>query len=166
MGISYEVLSARHNDCYTLIKSDIEEKLRQLQDDQPFYFKMYGDSAYFDSDVMSTANGIGMSSCRQTIEWDYKDVKMMWKYCDYSTALQLRKQDIGEIFFLCLLLRNAHVCLNACQAAEYFDLHPPSLELWTSQGMNAKPLPPDSPWNPYYVPDLSDADNSDEEVLV
>jgi hypothetical protein len=46
-------------------------------------FKIFGDSAYSDSDYIVTGGGRGMSSVRETIEWDYKDLKTYWKYLDY-----------------------------------------------------------------------------------
>ena len=46
--------SCRRNDNFTLTKSDIEEKLRILQADQPLHFKDIGDSAYTNTDVIVT----------------------------------------------------------------------------------------------------------------
>ena len=47
---------------------------------------------------MITGHGKGMSSVRETIEWDYKDLKGLWKCTDYKNGLKMRKQPIAKIF--------------------------------------------------------------------
>jgi hypothetical protein len=59
-------------------------------------------------------------------------------------VLKLRQQPIAKIVFVCMLLRNAYVCLNGCQSTEYFCMLPPTLEHWLSQGPKAKVLPNNS----------------------
>ena len=49
-------------------------------------YAIFGDSAYMDDDYLLTGGGRGMSSVREPIEWDYKDVKSQWKYLDYKHA--------------------------------------------------------------------------------
>lgn len=77
--------------------------------------------------------------------------------------MKLRKQPVGKIIFVRMLLRNAHITLNACQAAEYFLSMPPSLVEWTSQGPRAKQLPSNNIWSDNYNQNdgLSDEDTSD-----
>jgi len=97
-------VSVRHNDLYTLVNSEIEEKLENLQINMPFQYKMYGDSAYYDSRCLVTGGGRGMSSVRECIEWDYQDLKTQWKYMNYKHVLKLRNQLVGKIVFVCMLL--------------------------------------------------------------
>jgi hypothetical protein len=109
-------LSARSNDLTALAKSCIEDLLRALFGDD-LYFLLFGDSAFIPSDVMATNEtypGRGMSSVREPIEWSYKDIKTLWKYCDYKHALKLRKQPVAKIVFVCMLLRNVLVALHGC----------------------------------------------------
>ena len=87
----------------------------------------------------------------------------MWKYCDYKHVLQLRKQPIGKIIFVCMLLRNAHATMNANQSAEYFVMMPPTLEEWLSQGPRAHPIPDNSIFSPNYVRDDILDDDSDSD---
>lgn len=85
-GMDFEVWgpsSARHNDTFTLNRSRILEKLAALQADRPLKYKIHGDSAYVDEELLVTGGGRGMS-VRESIEWSYKDVKTLWKYCDYK----------------------------------------------------------------------------------
>ena len=119
--------SVRHNDNYSLDCSNIEEQLEELQQGEPLQFVALGDSAYSNSDyIVSIEGGRGMSSVRECIEWDYKDMKMQWKYCDYKHCLKLRKQPVGKIFFVCLFLRNAHNTMNGSQTSAYFNMPPPT----------------------------------------
>ena len=145
-GMDFEVwgpASVRRNDNFTLHRSNIEDKLHGLQMDNELKFRIHGDSAYTVTDYIVSGGGKGMAAVRETIEWSYKDLKTIWKYCDYKHALKIRNQPLGKIFFVCMLLRNAHVILNGNQTSDYFVCHPPSLEHWLSQGRNARPLPPD-----------------------
>ena len=170
----YGPLSVRRNDLTALDKSNIERNLREIFDDDEIVYIMFGDSAFIVSEMMATNEsypGRGMSSVREIIEWSYKDVKQQWKYCDYKHILQLRKQPVAKIFFLCLLFRNAYVTLHGSQAAEYFTMLPPSLEQWTSQGVNSHPIPQNSIFNEHYededdinYDDSSDTDISDDEI--
>ena len=45
----------------------------------PIQYKNFGDSAYYDSDVIGTGGGQGMSSVRETVEWTYANLKVHWK---------------------------------------------------------------------------------------
>ena len=133
--------SVRRNDNFTLHRSQILEQLEELQRDQELKFKVFGDSAYQVDDYIVSGGGKGMAAVRETIEWTYKDMKTTWKYCDYRHCLKLRKQPLGKIFLVCILLRNAHVTMNGNQAAEYFVCEPPTFEDWINQGPRAHPLP-------------------------
>ena len=162
----YGPLSVRRNDLTALDKSDIERILREMFNADEIIYIIFGDSAFMVSDMMATNEsypGRGMSSVREIIEWSYKDVKQQWKYCDYKHILQLRKQPVAKIFFICLLLRNAYVTLHGSQAAEYFVMLPPSLENWTSQGRMAHPIPQNSIFNDEYnEEDVDDIDYDDD----
>jgi hypothetical protein len=136
-GLEYEVygpVSVRHNDNYTLANSQIEAKLEQAQLQKELKYKIFGDSAYSVSEWIKSGGGRGMSSVRESIEWKYKDIKTTWKYCDYRHALKLMNQPVAKVFFVCMLLTNAYVCLNGNQTSEHFLLEPPTLDDWLSQG--------------------------------
>jgi hypothetical protein len=144
-GMNYEIwgsASVRHNDNFTLAQSNI---LNSMADDQLAWekkFKLLGDSAYSRSLFLEiVGDGRGWSSLREAIEWDYKDLKQQWKYMDYRHALKLKNQPVSKIVFICMLLRNAHVTMNGCQASIYFTCDPPSFEDWISQGPQAHPIP-------------------------
>jgi hypothetical protein len=153
-GCDFEVhgpASVRHNDNYTLDQSRIEDKLAELQADEELTYAMFGDSAYSDSEWIVTGDGRGMSSVREPIEWDYKDLKTMWKAIDYKHALKMRNQPISKIMFVCMLFRNAHNCMNGSQTSRYFRMNPPSFEEWVSLGPKAHPLPNTCIWSEDYA---------------
>ncbi len=106
--------------------------------------KILGDSAYSDmnDDVLISIQGLGrgLSSLRQTIEWNYALVKNTWKYLDAKECMKIYKQPLCKIILTCLLLQNAFICLNGSQTSSYFNFPPPSLEEWTEQGMKAHPI--------------------------
>ena len=78
--------------------------------------------------------------------------------------MKLRNQPVAKIMFVCMLLRNAYVTMNASQTSEYLDILPPSLEHWLSQGPRAHPIPDNCVWSDDYVrPDELD-DDSDSDI--
>ena len=95
--------------------------------------------------------GRGMNSVRESIEWSYKDAKSIWKYMDYKILLQLKKQPLAKILFVCFLLKNAHVAMYGCQTSQAFGCMPPSFERWIAQGPQGRPLPRDSLFHPDFV---------------
>ena len=133
-------LSCRRNDNHMLNKSAIKNKIRDAQLGHELQYKIHGDSAYSEDNYLASGGGRGMASVRETIEWNYKDVKTTWKYIDYKHALKLHNQPLAKIFFVCMLLRNAHSCMNSNQTALYFECMPPSFEEWLSQGPKAHPI--------------------------
>ena len=119
-------VSARQNDLDSLVLSGIEDDLKKLLRGDLIQYKLFGDSAYYDSDVIGTGGERGMASVREAIKWTYVDLKVNWKYCDYDHVLKLRQQSIGKIIFVCMLLRNAYVTLYGSQSTKYFCMLPPT----------------------------------------
>jgi hypothetical protein len=96
-------------------------------------------------------------------KWRYKDLKTLWKYLDYRHVLQLRKQPIAKIIFVCLLLRNAYVTIHASQTNEYIGILAPSFEHWIGQGPRAKGLPSNCIFSPNYSGILDYDSDSDSD---
>ena len=140
--------SCRDNDITTLHSSDILLKLEViLQLYQLQFFRIYGDSAYIviDQGPVSARHqnpsprqvleNKCMSSCRETIEWDYGDIGRYWKLLDYKHVLTLRKMPIARMCICAFILRNALVTMNGCNSSVYFSCTPPTFEEWTEQGL-------------------------------
>ena len=51
-----------------------------------------------------TGGGRGIAAIREPIEWNYKDLKTLWKYLDYRNVLKLRNQPVAKFVFVCMLL--------------------------------------------------------------
>ena len=140
--------SCRRNDLYTLRISGINEKLRMLQNDAILQYKVYGDSAYLiinqshirarhsnnDNTPREIMENESMLSCRQSIEWNYNDLKQTWKFIDYSMNLKLLDMDVSAIIVSAMILRNARVTLNGNITSSHFNYRPPSLQEWTNEG--------------------------------
>jgi hypothetical protein len=110
-----------------LKNSEMVAKFTAAQAGQEMQYKMFGDSAYTDGPYMVTGGGRGLASVRETIEWEYKDLKTYWKYCDYRHVLKIKGQPVGKIVFVSMLLRNLHSCMYANQAVKYFSFAGPPL---------------------------------------
>ena len=152
----YGPLSCRSNDLNALDESQVQDIIRELCNHGigEFLFMIFGDSAYNPSSSMHTSEslpGRGFSSVREIIEWSYKEVKQLWKYCDYKHVLKLRGQPVAKIFFVCLILRNVYVTVHGSQVSTYMSMLPPTLEEWTEQGPHARPIPDNNIWSDNFI---------------
>jgi hypothetical protein len=155
-GMNFHVwgpFSVRHNDLYSLRHSDINDMVAALQVGRLVQYKIYGDSGYATSfhshlrarhsyndntDREILENRV-MSSCRESIEWNYGEVGRFWPLVDYKEVLQMRKMPVGAMVLTAMILRNALNTITPFQTSTYFHLNPPTLEQWLAQGPNARP---------------------------
>jgi len=150
-GMNFHVFcvgSLRRNDLESLEESRVNEKLQNLQLGQELQWVVCGDSAYVfvsDSHILARHNNAhntpreilenrALSSCRETIEWDYGNVGTMWSYVDYKKILKLRQMPVKKTYFVAMLLRNAHVTMNGCNTSKTYKLNPPTFQTWVRQG--------------------------------
>ena len=143
-------ISVRHNDLTSLRDSDINQKIVDMQINQPFQWVIYGDSAYVhvpDSHILARHHNENntdrqnlenkcLSACRECIEWDYGDVGKMWSMVDYKKVLKMQLMPVKNIYLTALILRNAYVTMNGGTTPEYFNMTPPTFEVWVHQGPN------------------------------
>jgi hypothetical protein len=150
-GMNYHVYgpsSLRRNDLWQYHESNINQKLATTQIWRQNQYKIYGDSAYIvlnDTHIRARHHHDNlspreilenrkMSSCREVIEWDYGNVRTMWAFVDYKKILKLRcKMDVGKLYLLTMILRNAHNSMNESNTSLYFNCIPPTFEIWISQ---------------------------------
>jgi len=152
-GMNFDIFGAvslRHSDIYTWHASNISEKVITLfaLHQYPSY-RIYGDSAYTiladdcitfhveannSIDPGQGAKNKVMNSCRETIEWNYGDVKGLFKMVDFPKGLRLRQMPVGEMCLLAFLLRNFHICFNGCNTSKYFECSPPSFAEYIANG--------------------------------
>lgn len=118
-------------------------------------FCLYGDSAYdnianefvqcrqyvFRDDPPEerdrrTRRNVCMSSCRETIEWNYGDNQRFFSYIDYKKKLPMRKIPLGDIFLCAMIMRNAMVAMRGNNTSLFFNyLFPHNFfETWVAAG--------------------------------
>jgi hypothetical protein len=141
-------ISIRHNDITSFHDSLINDLLQQCQAGEAISYCTYEDSAYIvviDTNVLArhfveplsvrdVLENRVLSSCREVIEWDYGDVGTMWALVDYKKILRLRKMPVGDMYLVAMILRNAYVTMFGSNTSSFFEMIPPTLEEWTSQG--------------------------------
>ena len=150
-GMNFKVdgpFSVRDNDLTTLHNSDVLVKLEALLNVHDLnMYRIYGDSAYVvvnegplsarhqdPTTARQRLENLKMSSCRETIEWDYGDIGRYFKLLDYKHVLQLRKMPIAKMCVCAFILRNALSTMIANNTSEYFDYAPPTFEEWVAEG--------------------------------
>ena len=73
----------------------------------------------------------GTNSCRECIEWMYRDLKILWAITSTKLLNDFIKTD--NIVDTCLIF-NAWNCINGNETSQYFKSPPPSFETYTSLG--------------------------------
>jgi hypothetical protein len=155
-GMNYHCwgpFSVRQNDLYSFRHSNINALIAASQAGQLLQYRIYGDSAYA---VLSLSHVRArhqyehntprevlenkvLSSCRETIEWDYGDIGRYFPLMNQKEVLKMRRMPVGAMYLCAMILRNALNTLRPTNTSQYFHLNPPTLEHWLSQGPNARP---------------------------
>jgi nuclease HARBI1 len=73
-----------------------------------------------------------MSSCRISVEWIFKEVKMYWTSVDYKRKMRLLECPVGALYISAHLLTNFRNCVYPNPISQYFNCRPPSLEEYLS----------------------------------
>ena len=60
-----------------------------------------------------------------SVEWLFGDIINYFRFLDYKKNLKIGLSSVGEMYFVCALLRNAITCLYSSQTSEFLDLEPP-----------------------------------------
>ena len=68
-----------------------------------------------------------MSAVRASVEWLFADISY-FKFLDFTKNLRIGLSQVGKMYIVCAILRNALTCLYSNAAAEYFGVDPPSLQ--------------------------------------
>ena len=103
--ITFVIYSVRHNDLYTWGESSIKELLCNAQLGNLVQYGGFGDSAYkvlSDSHVYFRTNDTvlnlyyeAMSSCRECVEWNYGQLKMLFKI--FKADLQIQRMKLSDM---------------------------------------------------------------------
>lgn len=130
--------AGRHHDLYLLSRSGIREI---IQDNPDFNgYILYGDSGYCCSDIICTPFksvllspeerefNQTMSSVRESVEWAFGRVSVLFAFLYYERTLKILLSPIGEYYKVGILLTNLRTILSkGNQISDYFDLATPSL---------------------------------------
>lgn len=73
-----------------------------------------------------------MSAVRASVEWLFADIINYFKFLDFKKDLKIGLSQVGKMYIVCALLRNALTCLYSNSTAEYFGLEPPTLDHYFS----------------------------------
>ena len=72
------------------------------------------------------------SAVRVSVEWLFADIINYFKFLDFKKDLKIGLSQVGKMYIVCALLRNALTCLYSNSTAEYFGLVPPTLDQYFS----------------------------------
>ena len=101
---------------------------------------IYGDPAYplrvhlqspFRNAVLTAdmeAFNKGMSSVRVSVEWLFGDVINYFKFLDFKRNLKIRLSQVGKMYIVCAILRNALTCMYKNTTSRFFELEPPTIQ--------------------------------------
>ena len=68
-----------------------------------------------------------MSQVRVSVEWLFGDIVNYFKFLDFKKNLKIRLSQVGKMYIVGALLRNALTCLYKNTTSMYFELDPPAL---------------------------------------
>ena len=86
--------------------------------DSHVYFRAY--------DTLHNLYYEAMSSCRESVEWNYGQLKMLFKI--FKSDLQIKCMKLMDMITVAFIFKNLFCCLNGNISSEYFDCMPPVLE--------------------------------------
>lgn len=69
-----------------------------------------------------------MSSVRVSVEWLFGNIINYFKFLDFKKNLKIGLSAVGKMYIVCGLLQNALTCLYGNQTAEFFGIHPPTIQ--------------------------------------
>ena len=130
--------SLRRNDLYVLAKSDINNRIAEIQLQAMLQFIIFGDSAYktrshtrsyYTRDDMRHCHrrwNSKLKSVRESIEWNYGYTSALFRYIMTKRKFKLMNAGIvSKVYIVATLLRNFHVALYGGQTSNYFGLDMP-----------------------------------------
>ena len=69
-----------------------------------------------------------MNLVRSSVEWLFEDIINCFCFLDFKKNLKIGLSQIGKMYIVFALLRNALTCLYGNTTSQYFDLDPPTLQ--------------------------------------
>ena len=136
-------MEGRRHDAFILEESGILDKLKPHthRSGQPFI--VYGDPAYgVRQNILSPFRGqltqlekefnTKMSSMRVSVEWCFGKILQQFAFLDFKKNPKILLQPVGKYYCVGALLTNCHTCVYGSQTSKFFDVSPPTLEVYLS----------------------------------
>ena len=73
-----------------------------------------------------------MSTVRVSVEWIFGDIVNYFKFMDFTKDLKIGLSQVGKMYIVSAMLRNALTCLYGNTTSEIFQLEPPTLREYFS----------------------------------
>ena len=73
-----------------------------------------------------------MSSVRIAVVWIFGDIVNYLKFVDFKKNLKIGLSQVGKMYVVCAILRNALTCLYGNTTSKFFELDPPKLDEYFS----------------------------------
>lgn len=139
---AYGPMEGRRHDWTLYVRSGIEEQLSVCLMVNGVQYCIYGDSGYnrrvfmevpFDGSNLTAgqrAFNEAMSTVRVTVEWIFKEIKLYWASVDFKRKLRVEESPAGMLYLGAMLLTNMRNCCYPNTVSQYFNVTPPSLEVY------------------------------------
>ena len=69
-----------------------------------------------------------MSSVRVSVEWIFGDIVNYFKFMDFKKNLKVGLSQVGKMYIVAAVLRNALTCLYGNETSQFFEVAPPTLQ--------------------------------------
>ena len=137
-------IEGRMHDAFILRENGQADKLRRVQrpNGEPYY--IYGDPAYgLDLNRLSPFRGANltadeqvfnkcMSKVRVSVDWGFGKITQNFAFLDFKKNLKILLQPVAKYYVVGTLLVNCHTCLYGSLTSKFFNLEPPSLDMYLS----------------------------------
>ena len=69
-----------------------------------------------------------MSSVRVSVEWIFGDIVNYFEFMDFKKNLKVGLSQVGKMYIVAAVLRNALTCLYGNETSQFFEVDPPTLQ--------------------------------------
>ena len=73
-----------------------------------------------------------MSKVRSSVEWGFGKIIQYFSYLDFNKNLKVLLQPVAKFYLVGALVTNCHTCLYGSLTSTYFNVDPPSLDVYLS----------------------------------
>lgn len=134
----------RRHDMYLYHAAGTDAMLEGIMWINGKQYVVFGDSGYsvrvfleipFEGSNLSATKksfNKAMSKVRVTVEWLFKEVKLLWSMVDSKRRMRICQAPVGLMYRAAVLLTNLRNCVQPNPISQFFDCAPPTLEEYIS----------------------------------